>query len=128
MPKKLPNKITWAKQKLRRVSTQWPTRTLAIQAARVSRGKYRCSSCKTIVGAKGFEMDHKEPVVPLEGSKKHPTRVLEDDLNEYADRLLCDQSNWALLCLQCHSIKTELEGKVREHHRNLKKKKKGKKK
>ncbi len=124
--KKLPHKITWAKQKLRRVSTQWPGRTLAIQAARVSRGKYKCQRCSTIVGTKGYELDHKEPVVPLEGSKKHPTRVDEDDLNEWASRLLCDQNGWDLLCLGCHESKTFAENAVRDHHR--KKKKKGKKK
>ena len=124
--KKLPNKITWAKQKLRRSSVQWPGRTLAIQVARISRGKYRCSACKTEIGARAYELDHKEPVVPLNGSKKHPVRVDEDDLNEYVARLLCDEKNWDLLCFNCHESKTFSENAVREHHRKIKKK--GKKK
>lgn len=127
-PKKSINIDAFVKGKLRRASIFWPARTEAKNRSRVSRGRYKCEECQSILKSQEIELDHKEPVIPLSGMILRPDGSGRIDYNAYVDRLFCSADNFAVLCIQCHSIKTELEGKVREHHRDIKKKKKGKKK
>lgn len=125
--KKPINIDAFVKGKLRRVSILWPARNQAKTRARVSRGRYKCEQCSSIQKPKEIELDHKEPVIPLTGMVLRTDGSGRIDYNVYIDRLFCSADNFAVLCLQCHSVKTELEGKVRDHHRGIKKKK-GKKK
>lgn len=125
--KKPINIDAFIKIKLRRISLYWPPRNEAKTRARVSRGKYKCEECQSILKAKEIQLDHKEPVVPLTGQIMRPdgSRI---DYNTYIDRLFCSADKFSVLCHNCHESKTFAENAVREHHRDIKKKKKGKKK
>jgi cytochrome c553 len=62
-------------------------------------------------------MDHIHPVVdPAVGWVS---------LDMFADRLLCDESGFQAICLECHDVKTKGENQIRKQTRaeaNLKKK------
>lgn len=112
----------WLKQKLRRISYQFPERKEAIRSARVARGKYKCAMCKgENFGPKEIQLDHIHPVID-----PHVGFV---DWNTYIDRLFCDVSMWQILCRPCHNTKTDMENLVRDEvKRESKVKKKTKKK
>ena len=64
-----------------------------------------CSKWKRNSGKLKFAVDHKDPVVdPVVGFV---------DFNTYFARMWCPTFNLQLICGECHSIKTELEWKVR---------------
>lgn len=66
-----------------------------------------CSSCGLIEARYKLEVDHVEPLVPLDKS-------LEDmDWDEVVDRLWCDGSNLAVVCKDCHKSKSKAENKER---------------
>lgn len=137
--KKLPNVDSFVKIKLRRASIFWKGRTLALINARVSPGKYKCNMCQQVFGMikvevvdkKGnkkyryknpMEVDHIESVVPMDGSgqrKDDPKRI---DWNLYIDRLFVGPEKLAVLCKQCHSVKTDSENSMREYYKKEKKK------
>lgn len=100
----------WLTQKLRRLSYQWPARKEALRAARVERGKYRCSMCEgagvdKLYGPKEIVMDHVDPVISVEDGFI--------DWNTYLKRLFCPENGWQVLCSACHDIKTYLENDIR---------------
>ncbi len=67
----------------------------------------RCSECKKLEPAYLLEIDHKEPLVPLD-------QTLEDmDWNQVIDRLWCDERNLQALCGECHDSKSGIERKER---------------
>jgi hypothetical protein len=61
-------------------------------------------------------MDHKEPVVPLEGFSRGSW-----DWHEFIERMFCDENGFSALCKGCHDIKTELEDEMRKDYRLNKK-------
>lgn len=122
---KQPNRINWVKTVLRNASKKWPARNQAIKEANIERGIHICKICNTKIKRRKFHLDHKEPVIPIQGAVKHPIRKDEDDLNVFVERLLCDLENWQVLCIKCHESKTEIETEMRSFY---KKKQKGKKK
>ncbi len=97
----------YLKQKLRRISYQWPPRKAAIVKGRVSRGKYRCSSCQgDNFGPKEIQLDHTIPVIdPHEGFTTW---------DNYINRLFCDVDGFSIMCIECHKIKTFRENQVRK--------------
>jgi 5-methylcytosine-specific restriction endonuclease McrA len=68
-----------------------------------------CSSCKACTSKKEVRVDHKETVIPLSGF---------DSFDGIIRRLFCDEDGLQVLCIRCHSIKTEQEDKVRGVYRN----------
>jgi hypothetical protein len=85
--------------------------------ARVSRGVYKCNLCGHEGKRKEFNMDHIEPVIPVEGfSNGKPW-----DWNEYIGRMYCEPSGYQMLCTVCHKAKTKKENAERKKYRDLKK-------
>lgn len=138
-PKSLPHVDSWVKVKLRHASIYWAGRTEALKQARVAPGKYKCDSCQTIFGMikiegidkKGrrkvryknpLELDHKDSVMPMDGSGYRKDNVKRIDWNSYIDRLFVGPEMYNKLCVQCHSVKTELENLQRMYYKNEKKK------
>jgi len=104
---------------LRRASYRWPGRYTAMKAAHVDRNAYKCAHCEGIFPKKEIRLDHKEPVVPVEGFE-----VRKDfDLHEFAERLLVEESGFQVLCDGCHSTKTGLENEQRRANKKKKSKK-----
>lgn len=106
---KFKNKVrSFVISSLRRASLFWPERNQAIKNARVERGKYLCNVCKTIVGRKGFIVDHIEPVMKLDS--------IEFNYEEFATRLFCKLSNFQVICKNCSASKTKLENEMRDYY------------
>lgn len=104
--KSKPNLRHWLTQKLRRISYQWTPRKEAIKKGRVSRGKYKCSSCEgENFGPKQIQLDHTIPVID-----PHTGFINWDD---YIERLFCDEEGFQIMCIECHKWKTHRENDIR---------------
>lgn len=99
---------------LRQASMRWPVKNQVKKAARVSRGKYLCASCKSVVDASikidgkrkdNAVVDHINPVVPVSGF---------DSWDACIERLYCEADNLQVLCRACHDSKTAEERKMRK--------------
>lgn len=78
----------------------------------------RCADCKTMTPIYKMQVDHKEPVVPVD-------KALEDmSWDQVVDRIWTDERNLQALCHDCHKKKSKEENK----ERRLLKKAKGEKK
>ena len=74
----------------------------------------RCTKCNKMEPAYLLEVDHEEPVVPVDGS-------FEDmSIDELVDRIWCDERLLKPMCKPCHKLKSKEENKER---RRLKKEK-----
>lgn len=104
----------WLKQKLRRISYQYPSRKEAIVAARVSRGVYKCAKCEGHFRQGEFQLDHIHPV-----DNPHYGFL---DWNDYIARLFVDIDGWQILCRSCHNIKSGMEQEIRRQVKREKKK------
>jgi len=71
---------------------------------------FQCELCDVLVPREDFAIDHREPVVPLEGLPKYQDGP---DYNVYIERLFCPAENLQGLCEVCHCKKTQLENKER---------------
>jgi 5-methylcytosine-specific restriction endonuclease McrA len=108
------NLVPYLKQKLRRISYQFPPRKEAIKKARVSRGLYECAKCNGHFRHGEFQLDHVNPV-----DDPHTGFVSWDD---YISRLFVAVDLWQILCTQCHAAKTLYENEIRKQIRQEKKK------
>lgn len=112
---------------LRRASMRWPNKIAArkrsktvIENGTFKNGKtifkvmYKCENpkCGKIVDIDGGHIDHKTPVVKLDGFTTW---------DDYINSLFCDISNLWHLCLDCHSNKTNDENVNRRIHKAAKK-------
>lgn len=106
----------FVKKILRRASLRWEARNQAKVNARVSRGLYRCIECppNKLHGPSDIELDHKEPVVPVDRP--------DIGLMEWIERLLADVDNWQILCKNHHLGKSSHENFIRDIKRKNKKK------
>jgi 5-methylcytosine-specific restriction endonuclease McrA len=102
---------------LRRASFRWKARGIAqkrykVQVGEFSTGRpkygYFCASCGVIEKHKDCVMDHIEPVVGPEGFTT---------LDDFAERLFCDESNFQNLCKPCHKLKSAAEAAARKEYR-----------
>lgn len=119
MRKKKPqNRNSFVKAKLRQASLQWKPRNEALKLARKERGLYECAMCHGLFKNGQFQQDHEKPVVPID-SNWEPGYI---DWNVYIPNLLAYVEGWQCLCLSCHSIKTELENKMRVKYSEIKNK------
>ena len=75
----------------------------------------KCAECGEMEAKSNVQVDHKEPLVPLNSSLEEMT------WSEVVDRLWCDINNLQLLCKPCHRAKSSAEMKER---RKLKKERK----
>lgn len=103
---------------LRRGSYKWPGRNEAAKLAKVSYGTYRCALCNGLFRKKDTQLDHKIPVIPVQGF---------DSFDGYIDRLYCNSDGYQVLCIDCHEKKTALESGERALIRRTAKDKKKKK-
>lgn len=98
--------FNFVKKYLRRASVAWPYRNAALRAARVSRGLYKCAICERSDLKKGqYHLDHVHPVAP--------TYNKNYSIETYIRRLFVKTKGWQVLCIMCHSLKTELENAKR---------------
>lgn len=70
--------------------------------------RYPCVECKDIHMGKNIQVDHIEPVIPLNIPAKHIS------LDIIIDRLFCDKNNLQILCKDCHKVKSKEENKIRD--------------
>lgn len=99
---------------LRRASYRWPARNEAIKKARIERGLYICNGCKQIFSSKQIQIDHIEPIIPVD--KGFTT------WDDYIKRLFCDADGFQVLCKDvCHAAKSKIESELRLIHRKKRK-------
>ena len=99
-------RFKFVKKELRWASLKWEERTKAKNRARIKRGFYKCEECNGEFNVKDIELDHIEPVQPVNGKKL--------DYNEYLERLLPTAEEFQVLCTSCHNGKTLQENLVRD--------------
>jgi hypothetical protein len=75
--------------------------------AKKPRVEYICENCKKWYMGKDIQVDHKEPVVPVNIPVKHIC------MNRLIERLFCDIDNLQVLCKSCHKIKSDEENITR---------------
>lgn len=80
---------------LRRLWLWSVERQQALQAGRISRGKYACAECHKLFSAKSIQVDHKNPM----------GKFMDWDI--YINKLFCRPDQLQLLCKPCHAIKTK---------------------
>src|ERR1700722_16332457 len=96
MEKKIVNYI---KAALRRTWGRSTQRQRALKKARVERGKYKCAECNEIFQRKNIEVDHIIAVGKFE------------NFDTYIERLFCPTNGLAVLCRNCHKLKTKIDNK-----------------
>lgn len=69
--------------------------------------RYPCAECDKIHMGSNIQVDHLDPVVPLNIPAKHAC------MNEIIKRLFCEKDNLQILCKDCHKIKSKEENKIR---------------
>jgi len=70
--------------------------------------RFPCVECKDIHMGTNIQVDHIEPVVPLNIPAKHAC------MNTLIDRLFCNKSNLQILIKECHKIKSKEENAIRK--------------
>ena len=112
-----PKERNLIKGSLRRVFSRSELREEALQKTRIEHidanrprvTKWSwCPECGLIEPTYLMEVDHVEPLIPLNSS------LDEMDWNEVVDRLWCDISNLNPVCKPCHHGKSALETKERK--------------
>lgn len=106
--KKPKEKAPFNKSRLRSsIRREWmwsELRKQALSLARIGRGKYKCSTCRSIVGPKEIEINHKQKVTPDQGLNQGI------DWGIFIERLLyCKPEGLEALCKSCHKVITDSE-------------------
>jgi len=83
--------------------------------AKVPAVLYPCAECNELHMGKNTQVDHIEPVVPLNIPVKHAC------LDMIIARLFCDISNLQMLCKICHKVKSKEENTKRREWKSAKK-------
>jgi len=102
----------------KRVFSKSPLRKEAMEIAKCPRKKgpkggarYRCAKCKKDFGSWEVEVDHIDPVIPLE----RLARGLS--WGDIENRLFCDLSNLQVICKDCHAKKNRKEMAARKRNK-----------
>jgi 5-methylcytosine-specific restriction endonuclease McrA len=95
----------WLINQLRRISYKWPPRYTAFKKARVDKNAYKCQFCGKVFTSKEMKKDH---IIPVIDPKKGFV-----DWNEFIKRLFCKESNFQILCKNCHNEKSREENIIR---------------
>jgi hypothetical protein len=69
---------------------------------------YKCFKCQQEFNSNNVQVDHIEPVIPVNIPAKHLS------INVLIDRLFCDESNLQILCKEHHKEKSKLENELRK--------------
>lgn len=122
MGKKKPfSQISWLIPQLRRISSMWPEKNVAVSKAREKvvigfykngnpeyKTMFRCYLCKELFDRVEIQVDHIIPVSSIDGFK---------DWNTYIDRLFCSAENLAVCCKNCHYLKSQQENEERKKNK-----------
>ena len=102
---------------------RWPAKYQAMANAYVRDGinpktnrkvkLYRCAISGALLMQKEVQVDHTEPVVPLDGKWGRKTKWLGINWNEFFPRLFCGLDNLEVISKEEHKKKTQLERKTR---------------
>lgn len=108
---------SFVKSALRSASIRWPPRYTILADAFVGSkinqktGRmakhYQCNCCKGEFPLKEVQVNHIEPVVPVEGF------TTWDDI---IYRMFCEQDGLEVLCVPCHKERTADENQQRKKH------------
>jgi hypothetical protein len=118
MAKKVWTKDAFVRNELRKSFKRYPSYYQCKIAARVSRGAYKCAKCEKLFKEKETEVDHREPVVPINIAGK------DQSLEDYVNRLFVEVDKLDCLCKPCHKEKSSREMSLRKEERAKKKVKK----
>lgn len=111
---------------LRRVFSRSELRKVALDAVKVDHSdpdrprvkKWgKCPICLIISPLYKFQVDHIDPVVPLDKSYHSM------GLDETVDRMWCEQKGLQGICESCHNEKSQAERKIRNSNKPKKPKK-----
>lgn len=101
---------------LRKGFTKWPPKWEALKNAYVGKMKneltgrqatfYQCAICKTNHISTDVQVDHVEPVVPVDNGFT--------TWDNYITNLFCDVTNLQVVCKKCHKIKSKEENTLRK--------------
>lgn len=113
----------WLISQLRRLTLRYPPAFNYINSKKIvyyikskkgkdlKRVKFNCDKCgKQNLKRSEVNLDHKIPVVSSTGF---------EDIGVFLERLFCDISNLWLICLSCHSEKTQSENKERQENKQI---------
>ena len=106
---------SFVKGGLRSISQRWPPKYECLNAACVGTrlnpesGRmakhYLCASCQGLFVAKSVEVNHRIPVVPVEGM---------DSWDGVISRLFCEREGLEVVCKPCHRAVTKQENEQRK--------------
>jgi 5-methylcytosine-specific restriction endonuclease McrA len=103
------------KKALRGVARYMPSKQKCLELAKhpTEKGKrggamYICAHCGLCFPLKDVQVDHIEPVAPLD-------KEIED-WNEYIERIFCDHTKLQVLCKECHQVKSNRENEERRNN------------
>lgn len=108
---------SFIKSLLRKGTLRWGPVQSARKGANVSRGKYICAVCSSIVsptlnGKKNVAVDH---IIPVVGVEEGFTTW-----DNYIERMFCEEENLQLICSDCHDKKTKAEREARKNAKQSK--------
>lgn len=105
---------SYIKSALRTASVRWAPRYETLAEAFVDRrinektGKlakhFQCAKCPGIFPQKDVEVNHKQPVVPVEGFTSWDVVI---------NRMFCEKDGLEVLCRTCHKELTQEENRIR---------------
>ena len=94
---------------LRRAWLRDSARTKVKERARIARGRYICEFCKKEIGAKDFQIDHIDPIVPLTGWENFDSFIMRTFVDDTKLQLICKEP--------CHSEKSKRENEERRKNK-----------
>lgn len=101
---------------LRRATYRWSFKHMVKARARIERGLYKCSECKSAFGPKEVHVDHIDPVINVTGFTTW---------DDYINKLFVKSDKMQVLCINCHENKSAVERELKKiKNKSLTKKKK----
>lgn len=110
---------SFIKSALRKASIKWPPRFQVLKDAFVGKmlnkdsgrmaAHYKCARCNNFFPQKKVEVNHKTPVIPLDGF---------DSWDQTIDRIYCEKEGLEVVCKPCHKQITSEENEQRKRKRN----------
>ena len=111
---------SFIKSAIRSMTSRWPVKYDALRAAQVGvkvnpkTGRnamhYKCACCGEDFPVKEVQVDHKQPLIPTDGSS-------QNDWNVIINRALVEVEGFQVLCKPCHKVKTAEENNERRSSR-----------
>lgn len=95
-------------RQLRLATYRWPYGHMAMQRASIERGFKKCESCQGTFASKEVQKDHIVPVIDVQRG----FTSWDDVIN----RLFIKSNDYQILCLSCHTNKTNIENEMRKKY------------